>query len=131
MKKQTKQEKRLIRHKRVRGRIFGTAKRPRLYVFRSGRHVYAQLIDDEKRKTLASAGGVKDFSKKTMAGKGKTKDSSKLTAKLATAFEVGELIAKRAKGLKIDSVIFDRGGYLYHGRVKALADGARKGGLKF
>lgn len=108
-----KQEKRLRRHKRVRAKIFGTAQRPRLCVFKSNQHIYAQLIDDEKGKTLAAAS---DLEIKKSAEKTK---------------EVGKLIAEKAKVKKIEKVVFDRGGYKYHGRVKALAEGAREGGLNF
>ena len=118
-----KQEKRYRRHKRVRAKIFGTAERPRLCVFRSAKHIYAQLIDDKKGRTLAAASDLKLKIKKQ-----KTKP---LTGKVAIAYEVGKSIAKKAKDLKIEKVIFDRGGYKYHGRVKALAEGARSGGLKF
>ncbi len=118
MRKLNKQEKRKRRHKRVRVKIFGTGARPRLSVFRSNRFVWAQLIDDEERKTLAYA------SSKELA-KGK-KDKG-----IKSAEETGKLIAKRAHAKKIEKVVFDRGGYKYHGLIKALADGARKGGLKF
>ncbi|MBU1102222.1 50S ribosomal protein L18, partial [Patescibacteria group bacterium] len=102
---------------RTRAKIFGTAKRPRLSIFRSNKHVYAQLIDDEKGKTLASA---HDYEiKKTE--KGKTKNVAL----------VGRLIAKKAADSKIEEVVFDKGGYKYHGIVKALAEGAREAGLKF
>jgi len=103
-----KQIKRKRRHKRVRAKIKGTAKVPRLCVFRSSKNIYAQIIDDEKGKTLAAVNG-----------------------KLVSAVEIGKLIAKKAIEKKINKVVFDRGGYKYHGRVKALADGAREAGLKF
>lgn len=109
-----KKEKRIKRHKRVRARIKGDAKIPRLCVFRSISHIYAQLIDDSKGKTIVS---IKDTDLK-----GKKTDVAK---------KVGSLIAEKAKEKKIEQVIFDRGGYKYHGRVKALAEGAREGGLKF
>lgn len=105
------------RHKRVRSRIFGTKDRPRLSVFRSSKHIYIQLIDDEKGKTIASASDSK-LKKEKMK-------------KILKAKEVGKLIAKKAKEKKIAKIIFDRGGYKYHGRVKAIAEGAREGGLKF
>ncbi len=106
------------RHKRIRGKINGTAECPRLSVFRSASHIYAQLIDDAKGVTLASASSLdKDFK-----GSGANKEGAKL---------VGQAIAKAAKKLKIEEVVFDRGGFLYHGRIKELADGAREGGLKF
>ena len=108
---------RLHRHVRVRGKISGTAERPRFNVFRSNANIYAQIIDDITGTTLASASSVeKDF------GYGGNKEA---------AFKVGELIAERAAAKGITEVVFDRGGYIYHGRVKELAEGARKGGLKF
>lgn len=134
MRKETKQEKRYRRHKRVRAKVFGTAQRPRLCVFRSAEHIYAQLIDDEKGKTLVAVGGQKlkkSGTAKSSAGKEKTKEKKIMTGKVAVAYEVGKLIAEKAKAKKIERVIFDKGGYAYHGRVKALAEGAREGGLKF
>lgn len=111
---------RLRRHGRVRKKVFGTSERPRLSVFRSTNHIYAQIIDDVKGVTLTSAATV-DADAKAKASGG-NKDAAKV---------VGELIAKRAIENKIDQVVFDRGGFLYHGRVKALAEAAREGGLKF
>ncbi|MDR1564083.1 MAG: 50S ribosomal protein L18 [Oscillospiraceae bacterium] len=109
---------RLNRHRRVRGKIKGTAERPRLDVFRSNANIYAQIIDDVKGVTLAAASSIeKDFD-----GYGGNKDAAK---------KVGELVAKRAAAKGIETVVFDRGGYIYHGRVKELAEGAREGGLKF
>ena len=109
---------RLKRHKKIRSKISGTAERPRLNVYRSLNHIYAQVIDDVKGVTLAAASSVeKDFG---MAGGNK-----------AAARKVGELIAKRAAEKGITEVVFDRGGYVYHGRVQELAEGAREGGLKF
>ena len=131
-----KQFKRQKRHKRVRAKIHGTAKVPRLCVFRSNRHIYAQLIDDEKGKTLVSANDL-IIKPKTKSQKVKTKnqkgekDKKMLTKKIGLAYEVGKLIAKKASEKKIKKVVFDRGGYKYHGRLKALAEGARKAGLKF
>lgn len=118
-----KQTKRQRRHKRIRAKVFGTAEVPRLCVFRANKHIYTQLIDDEKGHTMAAASdtGIK---------KTRTKASPK-TGKVASAFEVGKLIAKKAEEKKITKIVFDRGGYKYHGRVKAIAEGARKGGLKF
>lgn len=108
---------RLRRHTRVRGKIGGTAERPRFNVFRSNTNIYAQIIDDVNGVTLVSAASnEKDF------GYGANKEA---------AFKVGELIAERAAKKGITEVVFDRGGYIYHGRVKELAEGARKGGLKF
>ena len=109
---------RLSRHKRVRAVISGTPERPRLCVFRSEKHIYAQVIDDVAGKTLAAASTVeKDFTEY-----GGNKDAAK---------KVGLMIAERAKACGIENVVFDRGGYVYHGRVQALAEGAREGGLKF
>ncbi len=106
------------RHKRVRGKISGTAACPRLNVFRSLQHIYAQLIDDVSGLTLVSASTVeKDFD-----GYGGNKDAAK---------KVGELLAKRAADKNIKDVVFDRGGYVYHGRIASLAEGAREGGLNF
>lgn len=112
-----KQQKRQRRHRKIRVKIHGTADRPRLYVFRSNQHMYAQLLDDDSAKVLACASDMDLKSKK-----GKKSDIAK---------EVGKMIAKKAKEIKINEVIFDRGGFLYHGRIKALAEGAREGGLKF
>lgn len=109
---------RLTRHKRVRGKISGTAERPRLNVFRSLQNIYAQLIDDDKGVTLASASTVE-------------KDFEGYGGNVEAAGKIGELIAKRAAEKGITEVVFDRGGNIYHGRVKELAEGARKGGLKF
>jgi large subunit ribosomal protein L18 len=114
----TVRESRARRHRRVRGKVAGTAERPRLAVFRSNRGIEAQLVDDETGRTVASAswlGLPKSF-------KGD---------KTAQATEVGKLLAASAKSAGVEAVVFDRGGYLYHGRVKALADGAREGGLQF
>jgi large subunit ribosomal protein L18 len=114
----TVREARARRHRRVRRRIYGTAERPRLVVFRSNRGIQAQLVNDTEAKTLASA-GHKEL-KKTFKG-----------TKSEQAAEVGKLLAAAAKKAGIETVVFDRAGYLYHGRVKALADAAREGGLKF
>ena len=105
------------RHRRVRGKVYGTGQRPRLAVFRSSRHIYAQLIDDEKGKTLVSARN--------------TELKSGAAKKSGMAKEVGMLVAKKAADKNIKKVVFDRGGYKYHGRVKQLAEGAREGGLEF
>ncbi len=110
-----KQIKRQRIHVRIRAKIIGTALRPRLSVFKSTKHMYAQLIDDDKAKVLAQ---VSDLKMK----KGKKVDHS---------IEIGKLIAKEALAKKIEKVVFDRGGFVYHGRIKAVADGAREGGLKF
>jgi large subunit ribosomal protein L18 len=114
----TKPQARLRRHKRVRGKISGTAERPRLVVTRSNRGIVAQLVDDTSGRTLASASWLQV--QKSFKGN-----------KTAQAAEVGKLLAEKAKTAKIGGAVFDRGGYLYHGRVKALADAAREGGLKF
>ncbi|KKQ37391.1 MAG: 50S ribosomal protein L18 [Candidatus Woesebacteria bacterium GW2011_GWA1_37_7] len=108
------------RKKRVRSKIFGTSKRPRLSVFRSKRHTYAQIIDDAKGITLVSVSDLE-----------LTKDSKSKSAKVVVAMTVGEALAKKAIQKKIKDVTFDRGGRKYHGRIKSLAEGARKGGLKF
>ncbi|WP_418723392.1 50S ribosomal protein L18 [Dysosmobacter welbionis] len=109
---------RLKRHKRVRAKISGTPEMPRLNVFRSEANIYAQVIDDVNGVTLASASSLD----KAIEGYG---------GNIAAATAVGKLVAERAKAKSIETVVFDRGGYLYHGRVKALAEGAREGGLKF
>jgi large subunit ribosomal protein L18 len=114
----TTRQARERRHRRVRGRIEGTAERPRLVVFRSNRGIEAQLVDDLAGKTLAAASWLN--LKKSFKGN-----------KTEQAAEVGKLLAANAKKAKVESVVFDRGGYLYHGRVKALAEAAREGGLSF
>jgi large subunit ribosomal protein L18 len=105
------------RHRRIRGKVSGTAERPRLAVFRSNRGIFAQLVDDESGRTITGASwlGLKSF-------KG---------SKTEQAAAVGKALAEVAKQAGVEAVVFDRGGYLYHGRVKALAEGAREGGLKF
>lgn len=109
---------RLNRHKRVRGKISGTNERPRLNVFRSTSNIYAQLIDDVAGVTLASASTLD----KELNGYGGNKEAAR---------KVGKLLAERAASKNITEVVFDRGGYIFHGRVKELAEGAREGGLKF
>ena len=109
---------RLNRHKRVRGKISGTASRPRLNVFRSSSNIYAQIIDDVKGVTLCAVSTLD----KEFTGNGGNKEAAR---------KVGEMIAKRAAEKGITEVVFDRGGYIFHGRVKELAEGAREGGLKF
>ena len=109
-----KNEARLRRHRRVRNKISGTAARPRLDVFRSAKHIYAQIIDDVNGVTLAAA----------------DKDFNGFGGNVEAAAEIGKKIAAKALEKGITEVVFDRGGYVYHGRVKALADGAREGGLK-
>ena len=115
-----KYERRQIRRYRIRNRVSGSTNRPRLSVFRSSAHIYAQIIDDLEGVTLAQASSRDDV-KSLVEAKGK----------VGTSAAVGKLLAQRAKEKGITAVAFDRGGYLYHGRVKALADGARAGGLNF
>jgi large subunit ribosomal protein L18 len=112
----TKRQARIRRHRRVRGKVAGTAERPRLAVFRSNRGISAQLIDDQSGRTLASA------SWKSVAGSG---------SKTEQAAAVGKALADAARTAGVEACVFDRAGYLYHGRVKALAEGAREGGLEF
>ena len=114
----TVREARQRRHRRVRGKVAGTAERPRLVVTRSNRGIVAQLVDDSNGRTVASASWMQVA--KSFKGN-----------KSAQATEVGKLLAQKAKAAKVDSAVFDRGGYLYHGRVKALADAAREGGIRF
>lgn len=119
IKKQGNNKQRLKRHRRVRGKISGTAECPRISVFRSSKHIYAQIIDDTKGVTLCSASSLeKSFS----AG---------ATADTEAAKAVGLMLGEKALKAGIERVVFDRGGYIYHGRVKALAEGARESGLKF
>ncbi len=116
--RQDSNKARLKRHKRVRAKISGTAQRPRLSVYRSLNNIYAQIIDDEAGNTLVAASS----NEKTFKEYGGNKDAAK---------EVGKLLAERAAEKNITEVVFDRGGYVYEGRVEALAEGAREGGLKF
>ena len=109
-------------HTRIRKKLAGTTERPRLNVYRSVNHIYAQVIDDAEGKTIVSATSVKK------AGKGEKRPTG---GNVSSAKEVGKLIAERAKQKGIKKVVFDRGGYLYHGRIKALADAAREAGLEF
>ena len=118
IKKTDRKAERERRHLRVRKKISGTQERPRLCVYRSNTNIYVQLIDDVARKTIASAS--------TLDKEVKTKHANKEAAK-----EVGKLIAKRAKSKKIENIVFDRSGYIYHGIIKELAEAAREGGLKF
>jgi large subunit ribosomal protein L18 len=110
-------ESRRRRHRRIRGKVSGTAERPRLAVSRSNMRIYAQVIDDDRGHTLAAAGSHEAALRDLPKG--------------AAAAEVGKLVAERAKAAGVEAVVFDRGGYRYHGRVQALADGAREGGLAF
>jgi large subunit ribosomal protein L18 len=114
----TRADARRRRHNRVRKNVRGSALRPRLAVFRSNRYIYAQVIDDDSGRTLAAASSQE----KALRGE---------TLTVATAAEVGKLVAARAEAAGVETVVFDRGGFPYHGRVKALADAAREGGLKF
>lgn len=116
MKKNIKAVKRIRRHAKIRTRLSGTAETPRLAVFRSNKFIYAQLIDDERGVTLASAS---------------TADTKGKKAKVVGATEAGKALAEKAQAVKIKKVVFDRGGFAFKGRVKALAEGAREGGLSF
>lgn len=116
MEQEVKKQMRVRRHRRVRAKISGTARCPRLSVFRSNRHISAQLIDDINRKTLCAASYLE------------LKRKSGIRSEVAR--RVGELIAQKAAGQGVSTAVFDRGGYRYHGLIKAVADGARKGGLK-
>lgn len=116
--------KRVRRHKKIRKDIIGTKERPRLCVFRSNQHIYAQLVNDETAKVLMSVSDKDLKAKKRPGNTGYPKKSE-------MAKEVGMAIAKKALENKIEKVVFDRGGFIFHGRVKALAEGAREGGLKF
>ena len=117
----TKEDIRLRIHRRIRKKISGTPERPRLAVFRSQSHIYAQVIDDGTGRTVCSASSLDETLKK----------DAKRGANIASAKAVGTLIATRAKEKGVELVVFDRGGFQYHGRIKALADAARAGGLKF
>lgn len=121
IKKKNRKQATRKRHLRVRKSISGTAERPRLAVYRSGKHIYAQLIDDETGKTIASASSLDK----------ELRDSIKSGANKEAAAEVGKVVAQKAKEKGIETVVFDRGGFLYHGRIAALADAAREGGLFF
>lgn len=113
--------KRLTRHRRIRARISGTMERPRLNVFRSVKGMFAQVIDDAAGKTLASA-SMKEITKG---------DAGKRAGKVAQSYLLGKKLAEKAQAAKVTAVVFDRGGYAYHGRVRAFAEGARDGGLQF
>lgn len=123
MKILTRQQKRFRRHIRSRSRMNGSAATPRISVFRSLRGMYAQLINDEASKVLVSVNSKKDFDK--------TIDVGERKGKVAVAYVLGKKLAEKAKELNITTVVFDRSGYNYHGRVQALAEGAREGGLQF
>ena len=121
LKKADKNANRLQRHKRVRRKISGTSQRPRLCVFRSANNIYAQIIDDTNRVTLVAASSLDEAVKGAVNHTG-NKEAAKM---------VGEMVAKKAVEKGITEVVFDRGGYIYHGRIKELAEGAREAGLKF
>jgi len=121
IKKASKNKRRKKRHVRVRNKIFGTPQRPRLNVYRSLNHMYAQVIDDVAGKTLVAASSLDK----------EVKDNVSSTGNKEAAREVGKLVAKRALEKGIETVVFDRGGNIYHGRIKELAEGAREAGLKF
>lgn len=118
--KKTRGRKRILVHRKIRKKISGTESRPRLSVNFTGQHIYAQLVDDQEGKTIAAV----STTEKAIAG-------DKVKANVNGATKVGELLAKRAKEKKIETVVFDRGGFKYHGKVKALAEAAREGGLTF
>lgn len=119
---QKRLEGRERRHRRVRKKVVGTTARPRLCVFRSGKHIYAQIINDESGRCMLTVSSLSPEVRSRLQGK---------ENKTAVSSIVGKTIAEKAKGLGVEAVAFDRGGYLYHGRVKALAEGAREAGLKF
>ena len=119
--KESSNERRLERHKRIRNNLSGTSEKPRFDVFRSSKHIYVQVIDDTHGVTLVSASSTEKEIKEAISGKTKTE-----AAKI-----IGQIAAERAKAKGIEMVVFDRGGYIYHGRVKAVADGAREAGLDF
>jgi large subunit ribosomal protein L18 len=121
VRKLSKDEHRRRVHRRVRQQLSGTAERPRLCVYRSIGHIYTQIIDDRSGRTIASASSVDKETKKNLKGGGN----------IASAKAIGKAIAERAKAAGVSKVVFDRGGYKYHGRVKALADAAREAGLQF
>ena len=119
--KESSNKRRLERHKRMRNNLNGTSEKPRFDVFRSSKHIYVQVIDDTQGVTLASASSAEKEIKEAISGKTKTE-----AAKI-----IGQIAAERAKAKGIEKVVFDRGSYIYHGRVKAVADGAREAGLDF
>jgi len=140
IKKQYSNQARLRRHQRVRKKVSGTSQRPRLAVFRSATQIYAQVIDDTRNHTLvAAASRDPQFAAEANKAEALTENDETAAAikgltnnkRVIQAWQVGQVIAQRAKALGITSVVFDRGGYIYHGRVAALAEGARKDGLDF
>ena len=123
---------RISRHKRVRAKIYGTLERPRVSVFKSNKHVFVQFIDDETGKTVLGGKLAKNFAHaEVLADKQepRVKNKAKVT-KVEKAMKIGEMFAEKAKEIRISKVVFDRGGFKYHGRIKAVADGLRKGGIK-
>lgn len=118
MNRKTKQQHREMRHRRVRAKVWGTPDRPRVSVFKSSKHVFAQFIDDKSGRTILS-------NRVVSGGKNKVKGT-----KTEKAMKIGEILAEKAKEVGIKEVIFDRGGFKYHGRIKAVAEGLRKGGIK-
>lgn len=131
MARSSKNDVRVRVHTRIRRRVRGTDERPRLAVFRSLNHIYAQVIDDRKGHTLAAASSGEKKSEEKKGDKKAEKGKTATGGNVAGAQQVGTLIAERAKAHGVTKVVFDRGGYLYHGRIKALADAARKAGLEF
>jgi large subunit ribosomal protein L18 len=123
LKIKTRQDRRLRRHRRVRGKVNGTAARPRLVVYRSLNHIEGQVVDDVAGRTLVGLS--------TLAADVRTRKSSEGLSKTEASRAAGKALAEKAREAGITSVVFDRGGYLYHGRVKAFAEGAREGGLEF
>ena len=123
--KKNKNTARLKRKMSIRNKVFGTSEKPRLSVFRSNFHIYGQLIDDENSKTLLS------ISSNSTEAEEQIKSSKEVKGKKGMAFIIGTMLGKKISDAKIENVVFDRNGYLYHGRVKAFADGVRKSGIKF
>uniref|UniRef100_A0A832LVP7 Large ribosomal subunit protein uL18 n=1 Tax=Caldimicrobium thiodismutans TaxID=1653476 RepID=A0A832LVP7_9BACT len=128
MRPEVKVQKRIRRHQRIRKKIFGTRERPRLCVFRSKKQIYAQIIDDTVGHTLVACSSLTPEIRDRIR---EARERGEKMSKIDIAFLVGEVLAQRARAKGITKVCFDRGGYKYHGRVKALAEGARKGGLEF
>ena len=126
MDSKSKQLHRISRHRRVRAKIFGTKEKPRVSIFKSNRHIFVQLIDDEFGRTILSSKIISDKKSKI-----KGNLSAGRQGKNEKATNIGKAIAEKAKNTGIREIVFDRGGYKYHGRIKALADGLRDGGLKF
>lgn len=130
--KKVASSKRDKRKLRIRAKVRGTVERPRISVFRSSKHIYAQIISDETQKTLVSASTLEDEVKKVITTLASAaKDAKGSSKSVIAAKAVGQVLAQRGKAAKVDAVVFDRNGFLYSGRIKALADGAREGGLNF